>query len=632
MASDTSLVFNIIAKDKASKTFDKIKGTAAVAGVAIGAALTAGVAQMLEQSKTSALLQAQLGAGTPIARQAGEAAGAVYAHGIAGSMEEASSAVRAAVQNALVPPDASSTAIDAVASKIVNLGTVMEEDADRVSSAVSQMIRTGMVKSAEEGFDLLQKGVEGGVNKSQDLLDTFNEYGTQFRALGINGPQAMGLLSQSIKAGARDSDVAADALKEFQVAGVSGSAKAAAGFKALGLDAKKMTTDIAAGGPTASAALGTVLDKLRDMPPSAEKSAAATALFGTKSEDLQAALSGMNLNTATTELGKVAGAADNAGNTLEQSAGAKLEAFKRQAQAALVDQLAKAVPYIDATFGWLSRNSSWVTPLATALGIFAAVIGTIVAITRVWTAVQTALNIVMALNPIGLVILAIVALIAIIVLIATKTTWFQTLWKYIWDKGIKAAAVNTWNWIKSTALALWNWIKAVPGWISGKFAAAWNWIKTTAGAAWGWVKTKVTTFYNWITGLPGRISSKLSSMWNGLKSGFKAAINWVIGKWNNLSFGIPGFSFAGMSVPGISIGTPNIPYLAKGGVIRQSGLAVVGERGPEMVSLSKGAQVTPLRRQAVGGTQRLVVDVTGADAEMVRLFRKLFRTANLVQS
>ncbi len=251
----------------------------------------------------------------------------MYGRGVVESMEEASAAVRAVMQNALVPSGATTAQIDAVAAKVANLGKVMEEDAGRVSMAVSQMIRTGMVKSAEEGFDLLQRGVEMGANKSQDLLDTFNEYGTQFRKMGLEGPAAMGLISQALKAGARDSDTVADAIKEFSIRSIDGSKASAAAFKALGMDAKGMAVDLAAGGDGAKAAFGLVLDELRAVEDPVKRNAIAVGLFGTKAEDLGDALFKMDLHTATKEMGNLGGAADRAGKQLEQSAGAKLEAF-----------------------------------------------------------------------------------------------------------------------------------------------------------------------------------------------------------------------------------------------------------------------------------------------------------------
>jgi hypothetical protein len=83
----------------------------------------------------------------------------------------------------------------------------------------------------------------------------------------------------------------------------------------------------------------------------------------------------------------------------------------------------------------------------------------VAAATRIWTAVQAAFNLVMSANPIILVGLAIVALVAIIVLIATKTTWFQTIWRAM------TTAVG--------AAALWVWHSAIePSWHGIQFGLA----------------------------------------------------------------------------------------------------------------------------------------------------------------
>jgi hypothetical protein len=71
--------------------------------------------------------------------------------------------------------------------------------------------------------------------------------------------------------------------------------------------------------------------------------------------------------------------------------------------------------------------------------------------TLVWTAAQWLLNVALTANPIGLVIVAIAALVAVVVIIATKTTWFQTIWRVAWG-AIKAAALAVANWFTGTAV------------------------------------------------------------------------------------------------------------------------------------------------------------------------------------
>lgn len=610
-------------ESRLSKTWGGIKAGAAAGGLAAGAALMAGMQSMIESSKPVALLQAQLGATGEFAGEVGAAAGKLYARGVVASMEEATASIKAVWQNGLVDEDATQADIETVGAKLSNLAMIAEDEAGNVANAVKQMIRNGLVKNADEGFDLLTRGVQTGINKAGDLFDTYNEYGTQFRQLGLDGATSMGLMNQAIRNGARDADTAADALKEFAIRAIDGSTTSAAGFQALGLDAEKMTAQIAKGGPAAEAGLGTVLDKLREIKDPVKQNAAAVGLFGTKAEDLGKALYSMDVGTAADGLGKIAGAAQKAGDTLEQSAGAKLEAFKRTAQAALVEQLAKAVPYIEATFGWLSKNSSWVTPLATGLALLATAIGLVVAVQWAWNAA-------LALSPVTWIVIGIVALIAVIVLVATKTKFFQTIWAAVWGfmKGIGA-------WFAGPFAAFfvnaWNKIVASLGRAKAQFMSVINFIKNLVM---GWVRLQVTAvskvisglgrFVRFVVSVPGKIRGALSSMWDGMKSGFRNAINYVIGKWNSLQFTIPSFSILGKSFGGGSIGTPNIPQLADGGIVkaRNGGTLVnVGEGGQDeaVVPLGRGPSSAP-RSEA-----RTVLEIVGNETDFRRWMLKAFR-------
>jgi hypothetical protein len=87
-------------------------------------------------------------------------------------------------------------------------------------------------------------------------------------------------------------------------------------------------------------------------------------------------------------------------------------------------------------------------------------------------------------------------------------------------------------------------------------------------------------------------------------NGLIAAVNTLI---NGLNTVIHGFN----RLPGPDIGDiPSIPYLARGGRVMRGGSAIVGERGPEMVTLPTGASVSPLNRyvqDSGAGNQTVVV-------------------------
>jgi hypothetical protein len=154
--------------------------------------------------------------------------------------------------------------------------------------------------------------------------------------------------------------------------------------------------------------------------------------------------------------------------------------------------------------------------------------------TLAWTAAQWLLNAAMLANPIGLWIAGIAAAIAVIVLIATKTTWFQTIWRVAWG-AIKGAAKATWDWIKGNwplllailtgpiGLAVvaivrnWDRIKGAgkaafdavgaagrfmwDGVLRPIFAALVNGFLTVAGA----IVRGAATAFGWVPGLGGRL-------------------------------------------------------------------------------------------------------------------------------
>jgi hypothetical protein len=320
---------------------------AAVAGAAVSAALVAGISKALDKSKVDALLAAKVGLPPDLAKQMGKVSGNLYANGFADSIESGADAIKAVWQNHLTLEDATREEVEKVAGLLLTLQDVIGEDADRISGTVKQLMRTGMVRSTEEAFDLLVRAQQEGINKAGDLLDTLNEYPTQFRKLGLSGPDALGLIAQAMRAGARDSDIAADALKEFSIRAVDGSKLTAEGFKALGLDGKKMAADIGAGGKRAATALDLTLDRLRGIKDPVKRSQAAVALFGTQAEDLGAALEAMDLTGAAEGLGKVQGAAQRASDTLGESFGARFDTMKRKLEVGLTGAATKVLGALD---------------------------------------------------------------------------------------------------------------------------------------------------------------------------------------------------------------------------------------------------------------------------------------------
>ncbi|MEV7582229.1 phage tail tape measure protein [Streptomyces erythrochromogenes] len=312
-----------------------LKGGLAAVGIAAAAVLAKGFTDALDQTRIDGKIQAQLGTTPAEAKRYGEVAGQLYAHGVGESVQDAADAIAGVMRSGILPPDATNAQIESITGKVKNLSDTFELDLGQTSNAVGQILKNGLAKDGTVALDILTAGMQRMGPRADDMADTFNEYSTKFRDLGLSAEEAMGLMSQGMQAGARDTDTMADALKEFQIRATDGSKSSADAYQAIGLNAQEMTRKIAGGGAGAKQGLQQVLDGIKAIKDPAEQNAVAVGLFGTKAEDLGRALFAMDPSTAVKALGDTAGAANRMGDALHNNASARLEQFKRTAQVAI---------------------------------------------------------------------------------------------------------------------------------------------------------------------------------------------------------------------------------------------------------------------------------------------------------
>lgn len=154
---------------------------------------------------------------------------------------------------------------------------------------------------------------------------------------------------------------------------------------------------------------------------------------------------------------------------------------------------------------------------------------------------------------------------------------------FVWESltaGI-TAIINVWvqrfNTFKSILIGIWTAI-------SGVFVTAWTNITTGVSAAVGFIVGVFTSFRDTILGI-------WNTIWNGIKfviNSITGGINVMIRGLNNLRIDIPEWvPFMGGQTFGISI--PEIPQLAKGGIVTEPTIALIGEAGPEAVIPLNGA-------------------------------------------
>ncbi|WP_330253143.1 phage tail tape measure protein [Nocardia sp. NBC_00565] len=332
----------------------------ALAGVSAGGLFIKALQQGMEREKVLDLNQARLGVDDATMQKIGFAAGQAFASNFGESVESNIDVARRAINSGLLDRSGTAQETQQIIQQLTSVSDLMGEEIPAVARAAGQAVKTGIAGSATEAFDLFTAAEQNGLNVSEDFLDTITEYGTQFRKLGLSGPEAVGLINQAVLAGARDTDVAADAIKEFSIRVVDGSDSTTEAFQTLGFNSDDLAKKFAQGGSVARGAVGDLLGKIREIKDPLEKNKVALALFGTQFEDLGGALDQFNLDDAAASLGNVAGAAGAAMNTMGDNAAGSIESAQRSIQIstdAISSALAKAFgPELAKVADWVSTH------------------------------------------------------------------------------------------------------------------------------------------------------------------------------------------------------------------------------------------------------------------------------------
>jgi hypothetical protein len=611
-------------------------------------------------------LAAQLGSSAAESEVLGGVAGALYADAYGGSLAEVNTAVGAVVTSIEGMGETTAGELEGVTAMALDFAKTFDVDVARAAQVAGQAVSTGLAEDAGQAFDLLvasSQRVPAALRA--DLLDAVDEYGTFFSSLGYSGEQAFAMLVDASADGMYGIDKMGDAVKEFSIRATDGSTATTAAFDAIGVDADAMAAAILAGGSSAQGATQQIVQGLLGITDPAAQARAAVALFGTPVEDLNvteipAFLA--SLGGASDSMADFGGAATEMGDTLNDNASTRVEAFKRDAQTAFVEVLGNQVlPVltdagarlqamglsVDGVSGFLERNRSTVTGVAIGVGALAAVVlaakvglaayaavmtvvnGALLAwraAVAVATAVQWLWNAAMTANPIGLIIVAVAALVAGIVWLATQTTFFQTVWAAVWGV-IRAPVMAVWNWIQG------NWplllailtgpVGAAVSWIvrnwdritnAARSALSWvrsNWplllaiLTGPVGMAvlaitrnWAAIKRGAGDLVSWFRGMPGRVADALRSVADRILSPFRSAFSAIARLWNR-TVGSIGFRVPSW-VPGVGGRSFNVPNIP---TLAEGGI-VKATPGGVLAILGEGGQdeaVVPLPRGAGQG-------------------------------
>lgn len=307
--------------------------------------------------------------------------------------------------------------------------------------------------------------------------------------------------------------------------------------------------------------------------------------------------------------------------------------------------------------GWFSQFGHWLQPLTHELGqwggTFQRIFGIAATITRftvgliisqmtlLWRNISTILRLIETIfravwgvigpsvmgqvhnmvSGVGTLMHAMWAVIKVILGVIRAT--FAGDLKIIWAV-VKGAFTLMRDTVTNILKALRGTINLILDLITGKWHKAWDDVKDIASAVWGEIKsvvlTPVHTIHDVIESVLstidrvwrriwGGLRDFMSTLWSHISDGVKGPLNFVIGAVGhaiNIVLGIlADAADAYNSIPFVPhIHIPrhiDIPKLAKGGIVGMAGDVVVGDAGPEVLRLGRGATVIPLSQYTPAG-------------------------------
>ena len=586
----------------------------------------------------------------------------VYQNNFGDSLQDAADAVAMVDRNLKnISPDEIQEATEA-ALALQDTFEYGVEESTRAAAAITK----NFGGSAKEAFSLIAAGAQNGLDYSGELIDTINEYSSQFSKLGFTADGMFQLLQSGADSTAWNLDKVGDAIKEFSIRAIDGSDTTVQAFKDLGYNANAMMETFAGGGEDANKAFFDVLNTLMDMDDQVKRDALGVSLFGTMWEDLGTeAMQAMA--DASTAAYDTQGALEQINSVRYNDLESAMQGVKRQAEGILwtigeqlepyildglnflsatvipnvqtaVEKLggyvqSNVIPTIKTAAQWIGENKDMLLTLAgaigTAVGAFMALrtagqaAGAIKGIgTVLGTAVKQGGLLKTVVGLLGgqfTVIIAIIAAVAgAFVILWNRSEKFRTAVMGIWQKvqpliqafGNLVSLIAT-----SLAPVLSNLASVVLAGLEAAFVAFAPYIENVIAILTSLIEFVTNVFSgNWgaawqnIVDIFGNVFGMIVNLAKVPINAVISAINWVISKINSISVTIPDW-VPGVGGTTLGFNIPTIPALAVGGIATAPTLAMIGEGGePEAVMpLSKLAALldewTKPKPQGGGGPE-----------------------------
>ncbi|WP_317327018.1 phage tail tape measure protein [Turicibacter sanguinis] len=248
--------------------------------------------------------------------------------------------------------------INEFSAGVLAISDTFDQDLNDVIKASSSMIRHFGI-DGDEALDIISYGLQNGLDMSNDFLDTLWEYSSQFSDMGFTAKDTLQIINQGMKDGAFNTDKLADGVKEFnlRLSEVGKDQEAALG--SLNMNVKDVTNAFNQGGEAGKNMALKVAMELMKVEDETERNQLAVALFGTMYEDV-----GDSVVTALTSITDstidVEGKTNDVKAAFEETFGAEVNGIMQELKEPLIEIAEKGlIPILEVASDLIKEFAEW---------------------------------------------------------------------------------------------------------------------------------------------------------------------------------------------------------------------------------------------------------------------------------
>lgn len=189
---------------------------------------------------------------------------------------------------------------------------------------------------------------------------------------------------------------------------------------------------------------------------------------------------------------------------------------------AITDSIPPAISFLTNLWDTIKPFLPLIMAVIGYISIYQGVMGTARKAVELYNGAQKMMNVLMNLNPIGLIIAAVIALVAGFIYLWNTSEDFRNFWIGLWE-GIKKAVGAAVDWI----ISAWEGMKEF-------FSNTWNGLVDGTKNAVNSVKQAWSDTKQWFADLWTGIKDTAVDMWDGVKQAFSDAVDGVVSTWQGV--------------------------------------------------------------------------------------------------